>query len=405
VRRPAQLRPAVRRLPLALAVLALAGGGCRQDQQPPNRCPPRPAAGSGAAAEPKTRDLEALLSAIPERPPRRLDARLAGKLVKLSLTCVDREYPNKPGDVQSGDQDLLPPRELHPAFFGCFDWHSAVHGHWAMARVLGRFPDLPAAGEIRKALDRHLTPQRIRAEVTYFSGEHRKLFERPYGWGWLLRLAAEVRALDDPAARRWRRALAPLEQRLSRLTVDYLGRLSVPVRAGTHSSTAFALAHIRDYAQVAGDGELRLAIDRAARRFYQQDRGCPTDYEPSGEDFISPCLAEADLMRRVLPAAEFRRWLARFLPHMDSPRFAPLLRPPRVLDLKDPRIGHLIGLSLHRAWTMRGVARGLDPEDPRARLLRRLSDLHRDDALQQMFDSGYGGEHWLASFAILLLTD
>jgi hypothetical protein len=349
--------------------------------------------------------LRRLAAGLPEASPHRLDEAQALKLVELSLRCVDQEYPNKPSDVQQSDDELLPPRKLHPAFFGCFDWHSAVHGHWTMVRVLRAFPKLRVAGAIRRALDRHLSPERIAGEVAYFQAEHHKLFERPYGWAWLLRLAAELRDFDDPDARRWAAALEPLERLLVRRTIDYLQRLSLPVRAGTHYSTAFALSHIHDYAALRADNELLGAIERACRRFYLEDHGCPTDYEPSGEDFISPCLAEADLMRRVLPAAAYRRWLDRFLPPLTSPRFEPLLRPPEVRDRRDGKIGHLIGLSMQRAWTMRGVSRALADDDLRGRVLRALADLHRDEALRLMFDSGYGGTHWLASFAIFLLSD
>jgi len=336
----------------------------------------------------------------------RLDAALADKLVALSLHCVDREYPNKPSDVKNSDREAVPPRQLHPAFHGCFDWHSAVHGHWTMVRILRAFPDLPRAAEVREKLGRHLDERAIAGEVTYFQAEHHRLFERPYGWGWLLRLAAELRHWkDDPDARRWAAALRPLERLLVQRTTDYLSRLSLPVRAGTHNSTAFALAHIHDYATLADDGALRAAVDRASRRFYLGDRGCPTDFEPSGEDFISPCLAEADLMRRVLSPEELSAWLKTFLPPLTSPRFRPLLAPPEVRDRHDPKIGHLIGLSLQRAWALRGIASALPGKDPRGEVLQRIADRHREEGLRLMFDSGYGGSHWLASFAVFLMSD
>jgi hypothetical protein len=327
-------------------------------------------------------------------------------MVELSLHCVDREYPNKPSDVQASDKEVLPPRKLHPAFFGCFDWHSAVHGHWTMVRLLKTFVDLPQADRIRTALDRHLNDRALAGELRYFQKKHHELYERPYGWGWFLRLVAELHSWEGSKdARRWAAPLVTLERLLAQRTKDYLKRLSVPVRAGTHHSTAFALAHIYDYAIIRGDASLRQAIVEASRRFYLEDRGCPTDYEPSGEDFISPCLAEADLMRRVLPASEFRAWLDRFLPSFASKQIAPLFTPPTVLDKKDPKIGHLIGLSMQRAWTMRGIASALGKDSPKGKILGKLADLHRDHALQMMFDSGYGGTHWLASFAIFMLTD
>ena len=336
---------------------------------------------------------------------RPMTAAQASLLVALSLKCVGREYPNKPSDVQSGDNDVVPPRRLHPAFFGCFDWHSAVHGHWALVRVLKRFPKLPEAGRIRAALSASLTPERIRGEVAYFASGDRRLFERPYGWGWLLRLAAELRAFDDPDAKRWAAALGPLERRMAELILAYLPRLSLPVRAGTHNSTAFALAHVRDYARIAGNPSLVQAVDAAARRFYLGDRRCPTDYEPSGEDFVSPCLAEADLMRRVLPPAEFGPWLDGFLPPLSSRRFRSLLKPPEVRDPKDAKLGHLIGLMFHRAWTLHGIAGALPRGDARRMTLGQLSVIHEYEGLRLIFTSGYGGAHWLASFALFSLTD
>ena len=387
---------------MILAVLATTAVACS--------CQPRdarkePAPAKVVAQPPKAGQALQKLAASMKIPALRVPmATLAPRLVALSLHCVAREYPNKPGDVRIDDKSAQPPRKLHPAFYGCYDWHSAVHGHWAMVRLLKSRPGLAAATEIRQALDRRLTPKNIAGELAYFEKKHHRLFERPYGWGWLLRLAAELRTFDDDDARRWSAALAPLEKLLAERTVDYLARLSVPVRAGTHASTAFALAHIYDYARVAGDRRLGQAIEAAARRFYMDDTDCPVDYEPSGEDFVSPCLAEADLMRRVLPGARFQVWLSRFFPPMTSERFASVLRPPRVLDKKDPRIGHLIGLSLQRAWTMRGVASALTANDPRRRILHAAAAVHREDALSQMFNSGYGGAHWLASFAIFLLT-
>jgi hypothetical protein len=307
--------------------------------------------------------------------------------------------------VASGDDTVKPPRELHPAFYGCFDWHSAVHGHWAMVRLLKTFPQFELAREIRAKLDAHFTEEKIRAEVDYYRGEHARLFERPYGWGWLLRLQAELLTWDDPDARRWAGVLAPLATELAGMTRQYLETLSVPVRAGTHHSTAFALTHIHDYAAVAGDAELTGTIERRSRDFFGGDTHCPAAYEPSGEDFISPCLVEADLMRRVLPGDEFSTWLDAFLPALDSAGFAPLRTPPEVRDLKDPKIGHLIGLSFQRAAAYRGIARALSPGDRRREVFERLLAIHRDDGVAKMFDSGYGGEHWLASFAIYLLTD
>ncbi len=341
----------------------------------------------------------------PDTAAERLDDAAAGRLAALALACIDREYPNKPSNMLDGDPDVRPPRELTPAFYGCFDWHSAVHGHWTLVRQLRRVPQMAEAPAIRARLARHFTPELMAKEVAYFAAPRNRTFERPYGWGWLLRLATELRAFDDPDARRWAEAVAPLAQLLARRSAEYLPRLSAPVREGTHASTAFAMVHMLDYARTAGDADFARLLEQKARDLFLTDRACPLAYEPSGEDFISPCLVEADLMRRVLAPAELGPWLDAFLPPVGSPAFAPLLRPVEVRDRTDPRIGHLIGLGLQRASALEGLASTFDPSDLRADSFRRLARLHAHDALAQMFDSGYGGEHWLASFAIYLLTD
>ena len=349
--------------------------------------------------------LRTLAAALPDHPELTLSRAAAVELASLSLACVDREYPNKPSNIVDGDETVKPPRELTPAFYGCFDWHSAVHGHWALVRVLRTYPDLPIAAEIRRKLAANLTPQRLAVELAYFELERNLTFERPYGWGWLLRLATELRGFDDPEAARWAANLEPLANLLSARFISYLDRLSVPIRSGTHSNTAFALSHALDYARVAGDATLASAIEARARVFYLQDRDCPSAYEPSGEDFISPCLAEADLMRRILDERGFAPWLDSFLPPLNGARFAPLRAPIVVKDPEDPKIGHLIGLAYQRAWCFVGIAGRLPAADPRRAVLDKLARHHRHVGWEQMSRSGYGGEHWLASFAIYLLTN
>lgn len=333
-----------------------------------------------------------------------LDESKASRFVALSLNCVDREFPNKPSNVVDGDETVRPPRELTPAFYGCFDWHSAVHGHWAMVRILKRYPGIRETAKIRAALDRHLTPELIRREVEYFTAPRNRTFERPYGWGWLLRLAAELHSFEDPDAKRWYATLKPLATLLADRTKAYLAVLSSPIRAGTHPNTAFALVHMWDYAAEVGDEGFRKAITEAARRFYLDDRNCPAAYEPSGEDFISPCLAEVDIMRRVLKPVEFSTWLDRFLPDPSSAGFESLRTPPEVRDRRDPKIGHLIGLDFQRAWALDGLAAGLPAQETRKDLFSKLSRLHCKAGVDLMFDSGYGGSHWLASFAVYHLT-
>jgi hypothetical protein len=333
-----------------------------------------------------------------------LSRQRASELVTLSLGCTNRPYPNKPSHVYEEEAQVLPPRAITPAFYGCFDWHSAVHGHWAMVRILALYPDLPQRTAIESRLDEHLTPAVIERELAFFREQRTETFERPYGWGWLLRLSDELRQLDHPHAAAWRSALQPLVDQIASRTTGYLDRLSVPIRSGTHSNTAFALAHMLDYAAGGGHTELAANLERRALDFYRNDRACPTAYEPSGEDFVSPCLAEADVMRRILDAPDFVTWLDRFLPHLGSPEAAPLRHPVEIRDLQDPRIGHLIGLAFQRAWCFDGIASALPEGDPRVPVLAALARLHRREGVRQMFNSGYGGEHWLASFAIMAMT-
>jgi len=389
----------VGRVLLVVAMLAAAGGvylvwvglPATVEGDAPEGYPP-PAGFAPPQPEPPAADL-------------RLDPALASRLVGLSLACEERPYPNKPGHVQEGPEQARPHREFTPAFFGCFDWHSSVHGCWAMARALRLFPGLPEAAALRQALSAHLRPELLAAELAFFREPRNKIFERPYGWGWLLRLQAELTAHPDPAAAAWRDALRPLSGELAGRLRAYLERLSAPVRDGTHQNTAFALVHALDYARAAGEPDLAAAIGQRARDFYLADRGCPAAYEPSGEDFLSPCLTEADLMRRVLPPGEFRAWLRVFLPDPLSAGFGPLARPPEVRDPEDPRLGHLIGLSWSRAWSLAGVASALEAGDPWREPLLALARLHRREAHDRMFGAGYGGEHWLASFALLALTE
>ncbi|MCP4605411.1 MAG: DUF2891 domain-containing protein [Proteobacteria bacterium] len=363
------------------------------------------AGSTGAAIGDSREDYAGLLASLPKTEPFKLDTKRAVDFARLSLECVDQEYPNIPGNVVDSDKAVKPPRKLHPAFFGCFDWHSAVHGHWAMLRLLRTFPNNSVADDIRKTLGRHLTRRKLEKELAYFKGKHHNLFKRPYGWAWLLRLAAELRNFDDPDAKIWAANLQPLCRHLTDLTGKYLETLSVPIREGTHHSTAFALTHIHDYAVSTDNPKLKEVVERRSRDFFGKDIACPTEYEPSGEDFISPCLAEADLMRRVLKQKEFIAWLDRFLPRLGSSEFGPLRTPTEVKDREDPRIGHLIGLSLQRAAAFKGIALALPKSDKRREVFTALAEIHRDDGLGQMFDSGYGGAHWLASFAIYLLTD
>ena len=336
-----------------------------------------------------------------------IDADAAGRFARLALDCVGLEYPNKISHVLYGDQDAKPPRELTPAFFGCFDWHSSVHGHWLLARLARLVPDADFASEARQALGRSLTPTNIAAEVVYLSAEGRSTFERPYGLAWLLQLAGELREWDDPDAKRWLAALVPLETVATQHIKDWLPNLSYPIRVGEHSQTAFAFGLFLDWARGAGDAKLDRLLRSRIDLYYRADRACPLSYEPSGQDFLSPCLAEADLMRRVLAAEEFAAWLDQFLPDIPAETGSPLpwLTPAVVTDPTDGKLAHLDGLNLSRAWMLEGIASSLPSGDPRRKSLDATARQHRESGLASVTGAHYEGGHWLASFATYLVTE
>lgn len=333
-----------------------------------------------------------------------VDPVLAERFARLALSCVHREYPNKISHVLNGDADARPPRELSPAFYGCLDWHSAVHGHWLLARLARTQPQAAFAAEARAALGRSLQPENIAAEVRYLQGAGRASFERPYGLAWLLQLAAELREWDDDQARAWLLALAPLEKECAARLASWLPKLTNPIRVGEHSQTAFAFGLVLDWARTSGDRTMENLIIERARAYYIRDRACPLSYEPSGEDFLSPCLAEADLMRRIMPPAEFASWLAGFLPGLARAKGIDWLPPAVVTDPSDPKLAHLDGLNLSRAWMMDGIAAGLPRRDPRLAALRGSAAAHRKAGLQAVTGAHYEGGHWLGTFAVYLVT-
>src|SRR4051812_46059652 len=284
------------------------------------------------------------------------DAHAAERFADLALACVHKEYPNKIAHNLNSDQDVAPPRALTPAFYGCYDWHSSVHGHWLLARLARTFPDAPFTAKAREALKESITAENIAKEAAYLRGEGRASFERPYGLAWLLQLAAELREWDDPLGRELSANMRPLELAANERLATWLPKLSHPVRSGEHSQSAFALGLIIDSA---GDPALKQIAHDATRRFFASDKACPLAYEPSGEDFLSPCIAEADAMRRVLAPKEYATWLAAFLPRFGS------LHPEVVVDPSDPKLAPLDGLNLSRAWMLEGIASGLPKSDPR----------------------------------------
>lgn len=322
----------------------------------------------------------------------------------LALDCVHREYPNKIAHHMNSDADAKSPRKLTPAFFGCYDWHSCVHGHWLLARLLRTDPEAAYGARARAALDRSLTPEKIAGEVRYQKAEGRIGFERPYGLAWLLQLAAELREWNDADARRWSGALAPLEQTAVERLSTWLPKLTRPVRSGEHSQTAFALGLMLDWSRIAGTREFEGLLRARIASFFLNDRNAPLAYEPSGEDFLSPVLAEADVVRRILKPAEFAAWLKQFLPVIPSDGSAAWLQPGVVTDPADGKLVHLNGLNLSRAWMLEGIARGLPERDARARSLQAAAAVHRQAGLEGISAQHYEGGHWLGTFAVYLVT-
>jgi hypothetical protein len=352
------------------------------------------------------------VAAPPPNPTTSLDAGAAARFAALALKCLHQEYPNHISHTLGGDADVRAPRALTPAFYGCYDWHSAVHGHWLLVRLLRLFPDAPFASAARAEVSGSLTVPNISAEVAYLRGAGRTSFERPYGLAWLLQLAAELRGWDDPDARRWSAALQPLESQAAARLKSWLPKLHYPIRIGEHDQTAFSFGLIWDWAGVAGDDEMRVLLRSAAQRFYLRDRNCPLAYEPSGEDFLSPCLAEADFMRRVLGSHEFSGWLSEFLPQIPAPasrghaapRTRPWLPPGVVTDRADPKLARIDGLNLSRAWMLAGIARALSPRDPRVSALLDAAARHAQAALPAVTGEHYEGGHWLGTYAVYLTS-
>lgn len=320
-----------------------------------------------------------------------LDPHAAERFANLALACVHKEYPNKIAHTLQSDKDVAPPRALTPAFYGCYDWHSSVHGHWLLARLVRLSPNASFVARAYGALQQSLTKENVAQEVAYINGAGRASFERPYGLAWLVQLTGELREMDDPLYEN----VKPLEDAAVERLRTWLPKLSHPVRSGEHSQTAFALGLILDSG--AGDDAFRQLVRARARAFFKNDRDCPLAYEPSGEDFLSPCLAEADAMRRVLPPNEFASWLTTFMPRMT-------LAPAVVTDPSDPKLAHLDGLNLSRAWMLEGIAAGLPQDDPRRAMYLAASRAHADAGLASVTGEHYEGGHWLGSFATYLVT-
>jgi hypothetical protein len=332
------------------------------------------------------------------------DLKAADRFASLALACVHKEYPNHITHTLNSDSDVAPPRKLTPAFYGCYDWHSSVHGHWLLVRLVRTFPNADFVPAARAALRQSLSAENIAQEATYLRGEGRSSFERPYGLAWLLQLTAELHEWDDPESKEMAANLHPLEQAaLQRLSL-WLPKLSNPVRIGEHDQTAFALGLMLDYARTVGDEKFAALLTSRARQFYLSDKNCPLAYEPSGEDFLSPCLAEADAMRRVLSSADFANWFRNFLPQVSKSASNTWLQPVVSPDPSDPKLAHLDGLNLSRAWMLEGIASALPKSDKRLPAIRTAAEAHRQVGLTAVTGQHYEGGHWLGSFAVYLVT-
>lgn len=331
------------------------------------------------------------------------DATAADRFAKLALACVHQEYPNKLAHVLNDAKDVKAPHQLTPAFYGCYDWHSSVHGHWLLARLARTFPDAPFAAAAKKALGQSLTTKNLAAEVKYLEGPGRVSFERPYGLAWMLQLALELRQWNTPEAQRWAKVLEPLERAAAARLSSWLPKLTRPIRVGEHDQTAFAFGLVLDWARGAGDEAMVKLLQERVAVFYGKDANCPISWEPSGQDFLSPCLAEADLMRRVLAPPQYATWLRAFLPAIPESD-QPWLTPEVVTDRSDPKLAHLDGLNLSRAWMLEGISAALPPTDPRLPALHATALAHRLAGLESVTGEHYEGGHWLGSFAVYLVT-
>jgi hypothetical protein len=332
-----------------------------------------------------------------------LNRDLAARFRGLALDNVRREYPNKLDHVMNGDADVAGPRALHPAFYGSYDWHSCVHMHWLLARVLRAWPDVDGDGAIARLFDEHLSREAIAGEVAYLARAGTQSFERPYGWAWLLKLAEELGRGGDARFDSWRANVAPLADAFAARYLAWLPKASLPIRSGLHTNTAFGLAYAIDYARACDEPALAAACEARARDWYGGDRDYPARFEPSGSDFLSPALVEADLMRRVLAPGEFAQWLGAFLPGLALREPAALFAPAQPTDRSDGQIVHLDGLNLSRAWCFRAIAASLPEGDARTRVANAAADVHVAAGLEGLASADYMGGHWLATFAALAL--
>src|SRR5690606_3430686 len=326
-----------------------------------------------------------------------LNLEQANTLVELPLHCITQEYPNKLGQVIGSHEDLKTPYELRPAFYGCFDWHSAVHGHWSLVELVNKFPTINHKEEIIVALEKHLTPENIAIEIAFFQDKNNLSFERTYGWAWLLKLAEALHYSKEPRLKALEANLQPLTDELVKKYIEFLPKLVYPIRVGEHSNTAFGLSLAWDYAETFNHHNLQQAIKSRALDYYKNDVNCPISWEPSGFDFLSPCLEEAYLMSKILDKNEFETWLATFLPQLSDVEFD--LEVAKVSDRTDGKLVHLDGLNFSRAWCLRGIAAKSD----KYKHLISLANKHIEYSLPNLVSDSYEGGHWLGTFALYSL--
>lgn len=326
--------------------------------------------------------------------PQKLERELAKQIFELPVHCLTQEYPNKLGQVLGSNLDLKTPRELRPVFYGCFDWHSSVHGYWSIVKLLTVFPDLDKEGVVRQLLDEHITPAKVQVEKSFFLEKHNSSFERTYGWAWLLLLQKELSLSQDVQFNKWGKNLQPLTDLIVERYQVYLPKLVYPIRAGQHDNSAFSLVLALDYARAVGDKEFEMLLQKESKRLFLKDRRCDLAYEPSGYDFLSPCLEEALLLSKILPSAEYRLWLKEFLPELFDSNF--IWTPAKVSDRTDGKLVHLDGLNFSRANALLGIAKVL----PELAHLRVIAKQHFDYSVKNLANDDYMGSHWLGTFAI-----
>jgi hypothetical protein len=331
------------------------------------------------------------------------DAKIAAGFAKLALKCVQKEYPNKLDHVMNDSMEVLSPSVMHPAFYGCFDWHSSVHGHWMLVRLLKKYPDMENSSAIRKALNENLTENNIKTEVAYLNNENRKSFERTYGWAWLLKLQEELIGWNDSDGIKWNKNLQPLTDAMVQNYMNFLPKQNYPIRTGVHPNTAFGIGFALDYARKSKNDKFEKLLKERALAYFGNDKDYDPKWEPGGEDFFSPGLMEADLMRRVLIPEKFLKWFIQFMPEIG--RTNNLLMPAVVTDRTDPKLVHLDGLNLSRAWCMFGISSLLSENDPLKKILLTSAKKHAGAGLSNIASGSYEGEHWLASFAVYLLSE